>query len=425
MPYCIKCNGLVLGILLILISAGCSSFGLYIQTKCAKFVPEGHASYFALSQLTYPQLGVIFDLAIAVKCFGVGVSYLVVIGDLMPKVVESLATSGFVESHLYFVYRNFWITCFMAIVVPLSFLRHLNSLKYASGVALSSVAYLVVLVVVHFFESDVSDRGEIRIWKPHSIPTVLSSFPIFVFAYTCHQNMFSLVNELADKSAKSTSRVILQALGVAVSAYLLVGVTGYMTFGEKVVGNIVVLYPPSLSSTVGRIAIVILVTLSYPLQCHPCRASTNHVLHYLQTTETIQSISRAMSTLSSSNNVQERAALVYSDQDAEAEEGNTTSVPLGNKKFIVVTTAILVISYLVAITITSLEHVLAFVGSTGSTSISFILPGIFGYKLIGSDKESVGIYERSLRMGSLLLSLWGVVVMVICLSATIFFGATH
>ena len=79
------------------------------------------------------------------------------------------------------------------IVIPLSFLRRLDSLKYTSVVALISVAYLVILVVAHFIKGDTKqDRGVIRVLRPESAVAVLSSFPVIVFAYTCHQNVRSL-----------------------------------------------------------------------------------------------------------------------------------------------------------------------------------------------------------------------------------------
>lgn len=76
------------------------------------------------------------------------------------------------------------------IVIPLSYLRRLDSLKYTSIAALVSMAYLVVLVVYHFIKGDtMADRGPIRVihWAG-SVPT-LSSFPVIVFAFTCHQNV--------------------------------------------------------------------------------------------------------------------------------------------------------------------------------------------------------------------------------------------
>ena len=78
------------------------------------------------------------------------------------------------------------------VVIPLSFLRRLDSLKYTSVVALISIGYLVILVVAHFIKGDtMKDRGDIRVIRwGGAIPT-LSSFPVIVFAYTCHQNVGS------------------------------------------------------------------------------------------------------------------------------------------------------------------------------------------------------------------------------------------
>jgi amino acid permease len=56
-------------------------------------------------------------------------------------------------------------------------------------------------------------------------------------------------------------------------------------------------------------------------------------------------------------------------------------------RFALITSGILVLSYLTALNVSSLDRVLAYVGSTGSTSISFILPGLFYYKI--SDPESI------------------------------------
>ena len=121
-------------------------------------------------------------------------------------------------------------------------------------------------------------------------------------------------------------------------------------------------------------------------------------------------------------------------------------------------------------TVTSLEAVLAYVGSTGSTSISFILPGLFYYKISspdsaahqqlmkeddeanddaisddevsGDDQQQQGLLSGSgilsssgilpgsrlkktlLRRLSLALSIYGIVVMVVCLSMNIFFHAS-
>ncbi len=76
------------------------------------------------------------------------------------------------------------------IIIPLSFLRRLDSLKYTSVVALISIGYLVILVFAHFAKGDtMQDRGDLRIFTWEGPVAVLSSFPVIVFAYTCHQNV--------------------------------------------------------------------------------------------------------------------------------------------------------------------------------------------------------------------------------------------
>ena len=121
---------------------------------------------------------------------------------------------------------------------------------------------------------------------PISLKSTLSSFPIFVFAYTCHQNMFAIINELkpsdTDGSQTRQSNLIIRnAISIACLSYLIVGIFGYLTFGNSVNANIITMYPHnSISSLIGRLCIVVMVSLSFPLQCHPCRGSINHVIHF-------------------------------------------------------------------------------------------------------------------------------------------------
>jgi len=100
-------------------------------------------------------------------------------------------------------------------------------------------------------------------------------------------------------------------------------------------------------------------------------------------------------------------------------------------------------------TISSLDKVLAYVGSTGSTSISFILPGLFYYKISAPEsvhhqrllKDDDGDQsddndeaprggQRShwrkhlLRRLALALAIYGIFIMVICLATNILFGAS-
>ncbi|KHO00265.1 Amino acid transporter, transmembrane [Metarhizium album ARSEF 1941] len=452
----------MLGVLLVIWSGLTAAFGLYLQSKCARYLERGTASFFALSQITYSQASVVFDAAIAIKCFGVGVSYMIIIGDLMPGVM--LGFSRRADHIPYLVDRHFWITAFMLLVIPLSFLRRLDSLKYTSLVALVSIGYLIVLVIYHFAVDPHADPGNIRVVKWAGAVETLSALPIVVFAYTCHQNMFSIVNEIKDNTPSSVTRVIVSSIGSAASIYIVVAITGYITFGNDIVGNIVLMYPTGVASTIGKTAIVILVLFSIPLQVHPCRASLDAVLKWRPSRSQLSN-GRTSSSAST-------AATVL--------RGDHSTIPMSDTRFALLTTLILTLAYFTALSVSSLDRVLAFVGSTGSTSISFILPGLFYYRishpesshhqrlmkedddmedsapsdiedsapLVESGARALGDMSQPsnrspwrwrrkwrwdlehldhglVRKLALALSVYGVVVMVVCLFMNIFFAASH
>lgn len=200
--------------------------------------------------------------------------------------------------------------------------------------------------------------------------------------------------------------------------------------------------PPSLSSTIGKAAIVILVMFSYPLQVHPCRASIDAVFKWRPTKN-----SDSPGSQGSRNNL-----LMQPGKSGSQARGDGMS----NTRFAAITTTIIVLSYITAVTVSSLETVLAYVGSTGSTSISFILPGLFYYKISSPDSphhqkltkeddddeeefhgnESQGLLggggltssawrKNILRKLSLGLVVYGVVVMITCLVTNIAFAVVH
>ncbi|KAF2758337.1 vacuolar amino acid transporter-like protein 6 [Pseudovirgaria hyperparasitica] len=452
MPHALAQMGIFLGIFVVAWAGLTAGFGLYLQSRCARYVERGASSFAALAKLTYPNAAVVFDGAIALKCFGVGVSYLIIIGDLMPGVVKGFSEKA--AETAFLVDRQFWITAFMLIVIPLAFLRRLDSLKYTSIIALISIAYLVLLILVHFIKGDtLEDRGEVRVFRWAGPVSALAAFPVIVFAYTCHQNMFSILNEIFDNSQSRTTAVVVASIGSACMLYILCGITGYLSYGDNVSGNIVQMYPHSPASTFGRAAIVVLVMFSYPLQVHPCRASVDAVINWRpqrnrgSSADPSPSRTGLLTPNSTSPSPPQRTALFQPKRE------------MSDIRFAIITTIIIVLSYVVAMTVTSLEKVLAYVGSTGSTTISFILPGLFYYKISdpesphhqklmkedddeagydAEDLESSGFLQAItdvkmrrhwrrtlLRKASLGLAIYGFFVMVVCLGTNTFLVAAH
>ncbi|KAG0179540.1 hypothetical protein DFQ29_001952 [Apophysomyces sp. BC1021] len=322
MPSAVASVGLLPGIAIIMLSALASGAGLYFLACCATRTEGRHSSFFAISKLTWPRAAVFFDLAIACKCFGVAISYLIIIGDLMPQVIASFSNhTG--DSELL-MDRRFWITVFMAtVVLPLSFLRKLDSLKYTSVVSLIAVVYLCAIVAFYYVSPNFPPPPPEDVELFSFTTKFFSYLPVFVFAFTCHQNIFSVYNELRDNSLRVIAQTIAISIGSSAFIYEIVAILGYLSFGKDVRGNIIQEYPPSFFVAGGRVAIVVLVVFSYPLQLHPCRSSLDKVLAW---------------------------------RTPEA-RGLKIPPPPSAFKYFAMTTSILISSYLVAITISQLDLV--------------------------------------------------------------------
>lgn len=173
------------------------------------------------------------------------------------------------------------------------------------------------------------------------------------------------------------------------------------------------MYPHSTAVSFCQSGIVVLVLFSYPLQLHPCRASLDKFLFPAPPTTTINENRlgggvRSGTTTGGRFPAAQAPYLDDVDGGPEEEEEDTSTlaeapspggggskpthlaagktvansvatneveIPLG--RFIVESSVILFSTFLIAMFVSSLETVLGFVGATGSTTISFILPSVF------------------------------------------------
>jgi amino acid permease len=177
---------------------------------------------------------------------------------------------------------------------------------------------------------------------------------------------------------------------------------------------------------------------------HPCRASVDAVLKWRPNS--------FKSSHNSPNSSPSRSVPLLTGGPAQPIARNDT---IGELRFAIITTVIIILSYTVAMTVSSLDKVLAYVGSTGSTSISFILPGLFFYKISApesihhqrlskeededesGDDEEEGVAGQTsfgskawrtalLRKLALALAVYGIFVMILCLGTNLFFtGIAH
>lgn len=236
------------------------------------------------------------------------------------------------------------------ILLPLVFSPSLTALKYTSSVSVGFVVFLAVITVLYAADSAPSfqpcmpDFPDCR--GGHHLARMdldsLKVFSIFIFAFTCHQNIFSICNELKDATIDRVNTVIVMSGGTAFSVYLLIGLFGYYVYGDNVDDNLLRNYPSTSGVvTVIRVMISLLVTFTFPLQSHPSRT--------------------CLMTLWES---------VWPSHGARR---------VKSFRYLVITLVFLALANVVGSLVTNLTVVLAIVGATGSTTVSYLLPGITYY----------------------------------------------
>ena len=180
-----------------------------------------------------------------------------------------------------------------------------------------------------------------------------------------------VVNELKDPSLRRIDGVILASVGLAFAVYLAVATNGYHSFGDKVQGDVLDNYPGTALVSVARCMVALLVTFSFPLQCHPSRQCVLSLLGARR-----------------GDRAGAKDDAPAPDAAALAAEGDPAGALAARREarrrlaeHAAVTTAFLAGSLTIALLCTSLTTVLSVVGATGSTAVSYILPGGIYYRL--------------------------------------------
>jgi len=115
---------------MMVLSAILSSSGLYFLSCCAVKLRESDPdrakqSFYTIAVATLPQATMVIDAAVAIKCFGVGTSYFIVVGDLVPVALEGMGVTSSVLLNRHFCI----IMCFLCGGVPLILQKSLDALR--------------------------------------------------------------------------------------------------------------------------------------------------------------------------------------------------------------------------------------------------------------------------------------------------------
>lgn len=362
LPFAYAQTGQMLGTALLLVAGIAQFFTLHLLgwlvVDARARHGDGHVPSFhslAIDAFGSQRAGVAVEVVNAIHTFGTACSLLLVIGDLVPQVVSIFGALPREEAWLE--KQWVWISIIgVFVVLPLFFQPSLDGLRCFSALGNASVALIAVVTVafaVGLLQTPVPD-APITLAPPR--PTwsgfagQLECLSIYIFAFACAYNVPAAIIEMARPSMARVDAAIGTGVGLASILYVLVAWCGSAAFGANVGADLLAYFPNeeilspywdatdgarNTASAVGalcRLAMLLNLCVTVPIMLHPTRGSVCQIF-----------LGRHPSTLSSVS-------------------------------WAACTLGLFAGAWAVAVSVSSLDAVMGFVGATTGMLIGFTIP---------------------------------------------------
>lgn len=328
-PMLIKKYGTLPVILFSTFSATFSSFGLILYSKCNQIIGK-KSTMSSISKYIMPKLRIIIDICVSLKCFGVGTLYILILKKLIAAQREFLIDY---LNDLNNVNDNLILLVLMLLSAPLSFFDKLKTLRFTSLLGIISIFIILISNTIMYFKT--TNHHKLTLFT--SDTNYLENLGDFVYGFTCHQNIFTIQNEMPSNRLSHLIKIVIAVMISSILIYFYFGIINYRIFGDKTELTILTLYIQDKSFlSFGVIFLFsLMIIFSFPLQSNPCRLYTLNLFNL---------------------------------------NGNKTAR-------IAFTCFLLVVTYLLVICNFEVEKILGFIGSTVSSAMCFIFCSIFYLKM--------------------------------------------
>ncbi|KAM4723611.1 putative sodium-coupled neutral amino acid transporter 6 [Anableps anableps] len=384
LAYAMAITGIVgFSILLVLVSS-LAAYSIHLLLKLCD--QTGINSYEELGEKALKKPGkVLVGLAILIQNIGAMSSYLFILKSELPPAISSLLNTGNTGNAWYEDGRLLLIIITLCVVVPLAMLPKIGFLGYTSSLAFIFMLYFTVVVVVkkwsipcplpHNITTKVSNASDSECTPKLFILSIKSAYaiPTMAFSFLCHTAILPIYCELKRPTKTRMQNVANISIGLSFLLYFISALFGYLTFYSHVESELLLGYgvylPRDIMVMTVRLAILLSVLLTVPLIHFPARKAVIVMLygghHFSWLTHIV-------------------SALI-----------------------------ILGVVLILAIFVPDIRNVFGVVGSTMSSCLLFVFPGIFYLKISSQPLKSVD------SIGAIFLVIFGLIMGVSSLTVII------
>ena len=263
--------GWVFGITLCIFAAAMTIVALFFNTQLAKDHPGRVISFYTVSREISPAACWVIDIACILDCFGSSISYVQTSGIMMSATLLEITDWTISEEAL----SRYIKLIMVAILGPFCFLRGISHASILSYIGIACITY--VCMVPFLYVGDDFGGGshavDTPVW-PNSFMGSMRKLPVFFFAFSCMQNLFTVVNEIDNFTVRRVQTVCASAISTGLVLYLVVMILPFAAFGTKVETLFLQSYGPTkVPVQIAFILTAVQVSIGYVLVIHPTRQS--------------------------------------------------------------------------------------------------------------------------------------------------------
>lgn len=271
-----KSSGAILAIFLLAVAACVTWLSLRVLSTLALDFKDTKPTFYSVSEILIPKFKWLIDVALILNCFGGVIAYVQLFGNLLATGLWGVLEwnkSSFSVENAALVIQAVILVC----LAPLCMMKEISGTKIANLIGLGCIGYIFIMTFVYTDCAEAkADLGSLM--GPSNIFGLFASFPTFIFAYACQQNVFTVANEMKDVSAKKLNLVSFASVITGAVLYLPVMLLPYFTFGK----NITSPYLANFQQSSGAVSIPVMiayvfaslsVSISYVLLLQPVRCS--------------------------------------------------------------------------------------------------------------------------------------------------------
>ncbi|KAH6656756.1 putative amino acid transporter [Truncatella angustata] len=272
-PYAFKQAGLLAGIVLLVGLTIVVDWTIRLIVVNSKL--SGANSFQGTVEHCFGKTGLIaISIAQWAFAFGGMVAFGVVVGDSIPHVLQAVwpGLSDIPVLGLLADRRVVIAVFILGISYPLSLYRDIAKLAKASTFALISMLIIMVTVIVQGALVPKEDRGSFSTPLLTVNGGIFQAIGVISFAFVCHHNSLLIYGSLKTPTIDRFARVTHYSAGVSMAACMLVALVGFITFGDKTLGNVLNNFPSDNSMVnIARLCFGLNMLTTLPLEAFVCR----------------------------------------------------------------------------------------------------------------------------------------------------------